>query len=368
MVPFKSGIVVVGGDFCGRNEETARLTDAISRCSRICLIGERRIGKTSLVHETVRRMKGHTLIFIDLLGVKSAGAVTRRIIEGIFSATTENVFSRLIKNFSALRPVAGVDPLTGAPTLSLAPGFTPDPETLEEALNYLGRQKRTVVFFDKFQALLDLPSDEQADLVARMRSRIQLHAHTPYVFAGSVRNDIDQMFFDPASPFYKSALRFELGPLKADSFREFIQHGFEAGQRTISPELLTQLFELCHDVPGDIQRLCQCLWDETNSGDSLVSGMWVKALQRLFSDEERSYTILLEYVTGQQLQSLRALAELGGRASLSGELLALTDITTNSSVQRAVNSLVKKRILFREGKQYRFCDPFFGEWIKFKRL
>ncbi len=368
MVPFKSGMVVVSKDFCGRKEETSRLTDAISRCSRICLIGERRIGKTSLVHETVRRLKGHTLIFIDLLGVKSAEDVARRIIEGIFSSATETIFSRLIKSFSALRPVAGVDPLTGTPTLSLASGFNPDSRTLEEALDYLGHQKRTVVFFDEFQALLSLPPADQSDLVARMRSRIQLHADTPYVFAGSVRSEIDRMFFDPASPFYKSAVRFELGPLKPKSFRDFLQHGFEGGKRTISPELLTRVFELCHDVPGDIQRICQCLWDETSPGDHLSSDMLPQAFRRLFSDEERTYTILLEYVTGQQLKCLRALAEMGGRASLGGELIALTGITTNSSVQRAMNSLIKKRILFREGKSHRFCDPFFGEWIKFKRL
>ncbi len=368
MIPFKSGMVVTGRDFCGRKDEVARLKKAIDRHSRICLIGERRIGKTSLVHETVRQLKGHSLIFIDFLGVKSSGDVTRRIIEGIFSSSTETVLLRLIKSFSALRPVVGIDPLTGSPNLSLAPGFNPGLDTLEDALNYLGRQKRTVIFFDEFQALLDLPEAEQSDLVARMRSRIQLHTNTPYVFAGSVRGEIDRMFFDSASPFYKSAVRFELGPLESDSFRAFLQQGFAAGGRSVSIELLSELFTLCHDIPGDIQRLCQCVWDETSRGDTLSSGLWVNAIHRLFRDEERAYTILLEHVTGQQLKSLRALAELGGSASLSGELLALTGITTNSSVQRAINSLVKKRILFREGKTYRFCDPFFGEWIKYKRL
>lgn len=369
MVPFKSGMVVIGRDFCGRKEETERLRADLARCSRVCLVGERRIGKTSLVHETVRRMKGHSLIFIDLLGVKSSGDVIRRIVEGIFSTSSKTALSRLARSFAALRPVVGIDPLTGTPTLSLTPGFTPAPDTLEDALDYLSRQKQTVVFFDEFQALLDLPQAEQADLVARMRSRIQLHTDTPYVFAGSVRSEMDRMFFDYASPFYKSALRFELGPLNQDSFRNFLRHGFADGKRSISDKLLTRLFEVCHDVPGDIQRLCQCLWDETAANDNLDNASLLeKALLRLFSSEERAYTILLEYVTGQQLKCLRALAETGGSSSLGGELLALTGITTNSSVQRALNSLVKKRILFRDGKAYRFCDPFFGEWIKYKKL
>jgi hypothetical protein len=46
----------------------------------------------------------------------------------------------------------------------------------------------------------------------------------------------------------------------------------------------------------------------------------------LFSDEERAYTILLEYVSGQQLKCLRALAEMGGAASLGGAFPTSTGI------------------------------------------
>lgn len=368
MVPFKSGMVVVGQDFCGRTEETERLKAELARCSRVCLVGERRIGKTSLVHETVRQLKGHSLVFIDFLGVKSSSDVIRRIVEGIFRTSGKTALSRLAQTFSALRPVISTDPLTGTPTLSLAPGFTPPPDTLEGALDYLSRQKKTTVFFDEFQALLDLSPDKQTDLIARMRSRIQLHSETPYVFAGSVRSEMDRMFFDHASPLYKSAIRFELGPLERNSFSTFLKDSFKTGKRSISNDLLSRLFEICHDVPGDIQRLCQCLWDATSSGDHLDTSLLDKALLQLFSNEERAYSILLEYVTGQQLKCLRALSEQGGTASLGGEFLAMTGITTNSSVQRAMNSLVKKRILFRDGKAYRFCDPFFGEWIKHHKL
>ncbi len=368
MVPFKSGMVVVGPNFCGRKQEIDRLRAHISRCARVCLIGERRIGKTSLVHETVRRLRGHSLVFIDFLGVKAASDVARRIVDGIFSSASDSTLTRLAKGFAALRPVVGVDPLTNMPTLSLTPGAQPTPDTLETAWDYLSRQKGTVVLFDEFQALLNLPQKEQSDLVARMRSRIQLHADTPYVFAGSVRSDIERMFFDHTSPFYKTAVRFELGPLTRGEFDPFLRESFAKGNRSADAPLLSCLFDICHDVPGDVQRLCQCLWDETSAGDNIGPDAIPRALQRLFSDEERAYAILLENITAQQLKCLRALAAFGGAASLGGEFLASTGIAANSSVQRALNSLVKKRVLFRDEKLYRYCDPFFGEWIKHTRL
>lgn len=368
MVPFKSGMVVVGRDFCGREREIAALSGYLDACSRVCLVGERRIGKTSLVHETVRRLRGRSLVFIDMLGVKTADDVTRRLVNGVFRSTAESMLAKLAKSFAALRPVVSVDPVTSAPTLSLSPGAVPGPGSLEDTLDYVGRQKKTVVFFDEFQALYGLPAAIQGDLLARMRSRIQLQAETPYVFAGSLRSEMDRLFFDHASPFYKSAVRFELGPLERADFEAFVRQGFAAGKRSVSDELLTSVLDKCHDVPGDVQRVCKCLWDESQAGDVLGPELLGKALMRLFSDEERAYTIILESVTGQQLQCLRALAEAGGAASMAGEFLKQTGITNNSSVQRALNSLVKKRILFRDGKRYRLCDPFFGEWIRLKRL
>lgn len=38
------------------------------------------------------------------------------------------------------------------------------------------------------------------------------------------------------------------------------------------------------------------------------------------------------------------------------------------NVELRVSTFVKKRILFRSGKLYRFVDPFFGEWVKLEGL
>jgi len=368
MLPFKSGMVVVGSDFCGREREIADLKKHIKACSRVCLVGERRIGKTSLVHETVRRLRGYSLVFIDLLGVKTDEHVTRRLLNGIFRSAGESMLTKLARSFAALRPVLGVDPATNTPALSLSSAVCPGAESLEDALDYVGRQKKTVVFFDEFQALYNLPAETQENVIARLRSRIQLQAETPYVFAGSLRSEMDRLFFDHASPFYQSAVRFELGPLDRADFAAFVREGFVAGKRSVTDELLEAVFEKCHEVPGDVQRISKCLWDESQPGDVLEPEMLGHALLRLFSEEERAYTIILENITGQQLQCLRALAEVGGAASIGGEFLRLTGISNNSSIQRALSSLEKKRILFRSGKLYRFSDPFFGEWIRLERL
>jgi hypothetical protein len=150
---------------------------------------------------------------------------------------------------------------------------------------------------------------------------------------------MDRIFFDHASSFYKTAIRFEPGPLSRNEFAQFLHDSFATGQRLLDDELLDEMFSMCHDVPGDMQRLCQCLWGQSSAGDRLELPSLQPALQRLFSDEERAYTILLEYVTAQQLRCLRALAEMGGGAALDSRLVTLTGIAANSSVQRAMKEI-----------------------------
>lgn len=76
MQPFKSGMIVEKADFCGRAQEIRQLSNLIESKNRCYLYGERRVGKTSLVFETARRLK-KSCITVDLLGVKTEDDLCR---------------------------------------------------------------------------------------------------------------------------------------------------------------------------------------------------------------------------------------------------------------------------------------------------
>ena len=66
--------------------------------------------------------------------------MTRRALDGIFRPASESMLVKLAKSSAALRPTLSVDPATNTPALSLSPSSAPAPETLEDALDYVGRQ------------------------------------------------------------------------------------------------------------------------------------------------------------------------------------------------------------------------------------
>src|SRR5258707_9300298 len=66
--PFRFGEVVRGGDFIGRKTETGDLGKALSSGSRVFLLSPRRYGKTSLIVNTLEKLRGQGLhtAYVDL--------------------------------------------------------------------------------------------------------------------------------------------------------------------------------------------------------------------------------------------------------------------------------------------------------------
>ncbi len=167
----------------------------------------------------------------------------------------------------------------------------------------------------------------------------------------------------PASAFCKSAARLNIGPLERVPFVRFLKRKFRSGGRSAAAAVLEMIIDRAFDVPGDVQRLCEAIWDATDEGEKISELTIDLGIHRVFCSERRSFEAYLTGVTGQQMDCLRALAECRGSSNLSAEFIALTGIAHSSSVQRAMNSLVKKGILFRSGTDYCYCDPFLGQWI-----
>ena len=58
MNPFKYGSIVLGKDLCGREDLLKQIAGHIEAFQNIVVFGERRVGKSSLVFEAVRRLRG----------------------------------------------------------------------------------------------------------------------------------------------------------------------------------------------------------------------------------------------------------------------------------------------------------------------
>jgi len=368
MQPFKMGMIVNKKDFCGRKNEIKYLKEHLLSNDRVYIYGERRTGKTSLVYETVSQIRNRKCLSIDLLGIKSSDDLCKRMIRSIvsFHHKNTNFLEKVLKQFSTLGPTISIDPVTNMPTIGLSQVESLTHDNLESILDIIDESKDTIIFFDEFQDILKIK--EYSQILAVMRSRFQKMICMSFIFAGSIRNTMMDIFTLDSSPFYKYAYPLLLGPIEEDIFINHLRNRFMTGKREIENELLRKIIKLCGEVPGDIQRFCAALWEISSYGDKIVTGMFTKAFDMIFSLEMPIYERILHDVSSQQIKCLVALSKLGGESSLSKQLIEETGITLAGSVNKALNSLVEKRVLQKQDNRYKFCNPFFKSWLLVKNI
>ncbi|MCK4764210.1 MAG: ATP-binding protein [Candidatus Aminicenantes bacterium] len=368
MNPFKYGRVVFDEDFCPRPGLEKHLRSYISSGQNVLLEGERRTGKTSLIYRTVRGLPKLRLLYVDILEIKTVSDLCRRIVNAVVSMEQKSgMVERVFKSLVHLKPTMTLDPLTGVPALSLDASIKLKPGYIEGLMDLIeeeNKRKNLIVVFDEFQDILNLK--EAAEALAVLRSKVQFHAAIPYIFSGSVRNQMDEIFNHPESAFFKSAVTLNVGELERDIFGNFLRGKFSKGKRTLSQSLLDKVFDIARDIPGDVQQLCGAAWDATSPGDHIDEKTLPAALELIYSRELKGYEASLNRLTGQQFRCIVGLSRIGGRSPMSSEFTKATGISQPASVKKALTRLIKLRIIYRYKREYKFINPFFRSWLIYK--
>lgn len=367
MNPFKYGRVVSDDDFCQRPELLTQLAAFIRSGQNVVIQGERRMGKTSLIYEVARKMK-RRMLYVDLLEIKTTDDLCKRIVKAVISLEQQmGLLEKIVKTLAQLRPTVSIDPLSGQPTISLDASVSLRPDSIDGLLDLISgihKRKHLVVVFDEFQDVLNLSDNKE--VLAALRSKIQFHKDIPYVFAGSVRNKMSDIFADPASPFFKAAIPIEVGPLGKNDFVRFLNKKFKLGKRAVDVDVLEKITEIAEDVPGDMQELCGALWEITSYSDHISSSDISAALELIYARESKGYETALVQLTGHQLKCLIGIASMGGKAPQSSAFVRGVGLTLAASVKKAINRLIQLKIIYRYKGDYKFVNPFFKSWLLWK--
>lgn len=365
MNPFKYGCVVDGEFFCPRPELERQLRAFAESGQNVVVQGERRMGKTSLIKHAIGGMRKMRMLYIDLYCIRTLSDFCRRVMNGIAEADESMPFIKKAMSFvHQLRPTLSFDVNTGAPQITVDARAAGSPDSLGTVMGMirkLAKDERICVVFDEFQDILDI---ERADVVlAEMRSTIQFQADTPYFFSGSIRNDMMRIFDDSKSPFFKSAATFTVGPIEAQQFETFIMNRFLKGDRKIDKATVRELIKYADSVSGDVQELCEAIWDTTEPKATVSVDDIPRALECVFAREGEAFGESVRQLTPLQVSVLRALSDLSTVGIFSEEFMGRVQTTSTGALRTAINRLVAKRLIYQFGGRYRFSNPFFKTWL-----
>ena len=368
--PFAYGRVVDDAQYCTRPKVEKALKSMMEAGQNAVLFGERRIGKTSLILHVAKKLRKSRVVYFDFLACHTANELTERIARGVLETPNRSFFNLALKTFSSLRLTITIDPQTGAPSVSMGAQSTSQSDainTLEKALDrlyVLHKEKPLIAIFDEFQQTLAIPGSDQ--ILARMRSRIQMHATLPYIFSGSIREDMQKIFSDPKSAFYKSALPLETEAIERKRFDGYLTKRFESTNRQFDPEIFNAIYDLGIYVTGDIQQICWALWTCSSEKETIGHNHLEEALELLFAMESRNYEDTVALLAPSQLKVLKTLATHEISGLYSSDFKQHSGILNNQTISKAVKRLQDLRILFRSRKKLQFSNPFFAIWLRRK--
>ncbi|MBQ0033640.1 MAG: hypothetical protein KBT68_12710 [bacterium] len=365
MKPFKYGCVVGADFFCPRPALQNRPTEYVRDGQNVVLVGERRMGKTSLVFAACKALKGYRMLYVDLLNIRTVSDLCNRVATAAAQMGKKASFgSRALSFISRLRPTLSVDPENGMPVISVDTRTAEDPRSVSDVVSLIerfAREERMFVVFDEFQEVRKLDACDQ--VLALLRSRIQLLQDTCFVFSGSVRADMVSIFTDPASAFYKSALTLEVSSIPDDDFIPFLIRRFASGKRKASADFVRRILDFTNRTTGDVQQLCAAVWSVTEDGQSLQETDIAIALKDIFATEGGQFEFQTAKLTRYQLRALIAIAKFGGERVYSSEFLSRAEMPSTATLTKALRRLTDDRLIYNYRKSYRFFNPFLRAWL-----
>ena len=365
--PFITSGYVSPEYFCDRENETQQLVQNIQGHSHTVLISPRRMGKTGLIehcfNQEVIKNDYHTF-FLDIYSTMNLNdfvfLLGNRICRSL-KTKDKQLMEMFVKVVKSIQFTIGFDE-AGMMNGSFGLGDIKDSQkSLEESFQYLEEAKRPcVVAIDEFQQIEKYP---EKNVEALLRTYIQHCNNATFIFAGSQRHIIQNMFVSASKPFYNSSNMMSLAPIAKEKYVEFAVRMFANFGKVCAPEDIDNLYDTLEGHTWYMQAVLYLAFYMTDKkcSPTIIN----EALIKRVTDNEDVFESMYYGLSERQRSTLKAIAAEGkAKQTQSVAFIKKYGLTSASSVQSAIRQLMDKDLVTTEKGSYRVDDRFFGFWLK----
>lgn len=356
--------------FCDRKQERERLTQCMLNQENVVLISPRRMGKTQLIAHCFERpaVKQNLLTAsIDILHTSSLRELTMQLgncVFHTFAKKSTRAMQLFISTLKSLTASFGYDPVQNTPTFDLRLGEIHQPEyTLEEIFTFLDALGgRSVISIDEFQQIANYP---EKNVEALLRSFVQKSEKVNFIFAGSQRSMLTEMFFAHSRPFYQSATLLQLGPIAETDYLAFASRQFAKSGKQLDEQAVHGVYGEFRGVTFYLQRVLHDAFALLPEGGTCDEAMITAVVNRYLDESGPRIAEQLSFVSEQQKELLYAICDEGeARQLTSSSFIRRHHLRSSSSVQSALRKLVDYDLVTRQDDCYQLSDPLMQLWIR----
>lgn len=365
---FPLGGPVSEKDIVDREDFLVSLGTRLLEGQSIMLAGPRRIGKTSLALEVLRRLKTKEsyVAIVDLFRYNTKKELSLAIID----ACLENR-SGINKTTAALKD--GLKKITGSAKLTakiqdleVAFGLPSESRSDDELFNYALQlpeilakrdKKHIVLVFDEFQEVIRIAGE---DTLKVMHSYFQMQEGVAYLFLGSKEGMMNTIFGDKRQAFYRFATILPIPPIPTEAWKEYLSRKFLEHKIAVNDRSISEILDLSGGHPQDTMLLCsEVYYALLEAGEEKLTLDFVRTgynralltLSPVFDEllDEFGKTTNIRHVLTGIAKGLRIYS---GHNSNPNE------------IKRAVDTLIAKAVIEKSSRgSYYFVEPMLKDYL-----
>jgi len=353
--------------FCDRKVESADLASHLYNDRNVTLYSPRRMGKSGLIKHVFAQTGKSTArcYYIDIMNTWCLKDFINRfasVIMGSMDSRKEAFVKNAVNVLGNLRPTFSVSAVTGEPSISLDIAQGCESSTLETIFSYIRSKEDTRVYIaiDEFQQIATYP---EKGVDALLRSYTQFTPNATFIFSGSRRHLLYELFNDPKSPFFASTTPMSIGEIDRGAYCAFAKEKFKEDGRILPDDVFFKLYDTVYGHTWYVQEWLNYLFSE-NTSRTITESDLMNALGRILRFHSESFIMRTQSLTKAERRIVEAIAREGkvvhpqsasfiGRYSLGGA----------STVSACLRRLVDREIIYAYDGEYTVYDKFYAIWM-----
>ena len=206
---------------------------------------------------------------------------------------------------------------------------------------------------------------------AVMRTCIQASPNIRFIFSGSQRHLLLDMFNDASRPFFASVDQLALERIDSNTYAEFAIGIFKRHKRTLSKDNALHVVNWCNAHTYYVQVFYNRMFGK---GGRLDRSMIDQVSLEIVKEQDAIMSTLRAALARTQWDLFRAISIEGQVVTPTGKQFIKThDLNSSAAVINALQALVEKELVYVSGFDedsgkpvYEAYNPFMRNWFRFR--
>ena len=352
--------------FCDRTQETKDLISALKNGRNVTLMSPRRMGKTGLIFNVFHQLQAEqdvACFYIDIFSTKSLESFVKTFasaVVGKLDTPLQRAEGFVQRFFQGLRLTFTTDIFTGNPQVEL--DFQPEQTetTLEQIFAYLVQSKKECyIAIDEFQQILEYP---EKNVEALLRSYVQFCPNVHFIFSGSKQHLMLDIFSSAKRPFFQSTEKMNLYSIDESAYYDFASYWMKKKNIELSKDIFHSLYQQFDGHTWYLQYVLNVLYSDSQS--EVTKEDLRNIICRIVQREKEAFQVIYNQLTDNQVSLLKAIAKEGVvKAINASEFIKKYRLKGSSSVNKALEYLIKNEIVYHTSEGYIVYNRFFAIWL-----